>query len=92
MSGAKTYSIDHPTLRGVLATQRIPKRSLAKACRLNENHVRRILNGDAVPGELAIRKLAEGLQRLGLGGLAATALPNLDCLNGATPKGAGHAE
>jgi len=99
MPATKTFSIDHATVRAALAVQRISKRDLARLCQLNENHTRRILNGHVVPGELAARKLYEGLVRLGLTVTAKAALPDVaslngdapveiidDCLNGATPE------
>ena len=59
-------TIDPVWLRGVLAEQQITHLRYAEACHLSRVFVGRVLAGNVKPGELARRKLYDGIVRLGL--------------------------
>jgi hypothetical protein len=59
-------SFDARAVRALLAAERIPHARYAKACDLSIFFVSGLLTGKRQPGELARRKLHDGLVRLGL--------------------------
>jgi hypothetical protein len=63
----KTYEVEPRTLRAVLAAEQIRHQDFARACGLSRTFVSRVLRGGAC-GELARRKIYDGLHALHLDG------------------------